>query len=92
MHRCNAHEASGPGNWFGVHACRGWRRDVAAPTSSVAQLRTVSWMVRSAAGSSRRAKFTGSYAHRIITGGVGHNLAQEAPRAFADAVIDVDGL
>ena len=37
-----------------------------------------------------RGKFTGSYAHRLITGGVGHNLPQEAPRAFAQAVIDVD--
>jgi pimeloyl-ACP methyl ester carboxylesterase len=36
-------------------------------------------------------KFSGSYAHRIITGGVGHNLPQEAPLAFAQAVIDVDG-
>jgi len=36
-----------------------------------------------------RAKFTGSYDHRLITGGIGHNLPQEAPRAFADAVIDV---
>jgi hypothetical protein len=27
----------------------------------------------------------------LITGGVGHNLPQEAPRAFAQAVIDVDG-
>jgi pimeloyl-ACP methyl ester carboxylesterase len=35
-------------------------------------------------------KFTGSYAHRLITGGIGHNLPQEAPRAFAQAVIDVD--
>ena len=34
-------------------------------------------------------KFSGRYAHRIITGGVGHNLPQEAPRAFADAVIEV---
>jgi pimeloyl-ACP methyl ester carboxylesterase len=34
-------------------------------------------------------KFTGKYANRIIKGGVGHNLPQEAPRAFADAVIDV---
>jgi pimeloyl-ACP methyl ester carboxylesterase len=31
-------------------------------------------------------KFSGKYAHRIITGGVGHNLPQEAPQAFADAV------
>ena len=38
---------------------------------------------------SYRPKFTGRYAHRVITGGVGHNLPQEAPRAFAQAVIDV---
>ena len=35
-------------------------------------------------------KFTGRYEHRTITGGVGHNLPQEAPAAFAQAVIDVD--
>jgi pimeloyl-ACP methyl ester carboxylesterase len=35
-------------------------------------------------------KFSGSYSHRTIEGGVGHNLAQEAPEAFAQAVIDVD--
>jgi pimeloyl-ACP methyl ester carboxylesterase len=36
-------------------------------------------------------KFTGRYTHRLIKGGIGHNLPQEAPRAFADAVIEVDG-
>ena len=36
-----------------------------------------------------RAKFTGKYAHRTIGGGIGHNLPQEAPRAFAQAVLDV---
>ena len=35
-------------------------------------------------------KFSGRYAHRVITGGVGHNLPQEAPQAFAQAIIDVD--
>ncbi|HET7880532.1 MAG TPA: alpha/beta hydrolase [Acetobacteraceae bacterium] len=35
-------------------------------------------------------KFTGKYAHRLITGGIGHNLPQEAPREFAQAVIDAD--
>jgi pimeloyl-ACP methyl ester carboxylesterase len=35
-------------------------------------------------------KFSGAYTHRVITGGVGHNLPQEAPEAFAQAVIDVD--
>jgi pimeloyl-ACP methyl ester carboxylesterase len=33
--------------------------------------------------------FTGKYAHRTITGGIGHNLPQEAPQAFAEAVVDV---
>jgi pimeloyl-ACP methyl ester carboxylesterase len=32
-------------------------------------------------------KFTGKYAHRTITGGVGHNLPQEAPQAFTDALL-----
>jgi pimeloyl-ACP methyl ester carboxylesterase len=35
-------------------------------------------------------KFSGKYAHRLITGGVGHNLPQEAPGAFAKAIVDVD--
>jgi pimeloyl-ACP methyl ester carboxylesterase len=39
-----------------------------------------------------RAQFTGPYQHRIITGGVGHNLPQEAPKAFAQAVIDAASL
>ena len=34
-------------------------------------------------------KFTGKYAHRTISGGIGHNLPQEAPQAFANAVVDV---
>jgi pimeloyl-ACP methyl ester carboxylesterase len=36
-------------------------------------------------------KFSGRYSHRTITGGIGHNLPQEAPQAFAQAVVDVDG-
>jgi pimeloyl-ACP methyl ester carboxylesterase len=34
-------------------------------------------------------KFTGRYEHRLITGGIGHNLPQEAPQAFAQAVLDI---
>ena len=41
--------------------------------------------------SSYAKKFSGRYAHRIITGGIGHNLPQEAPEAFAQAVVEVDG-
>ena len=33
---------------------------------------------------------SGKYEHRTITGGIGHNLPQEAPREFAQAIIDVD--
>jgi pimeloyl-ACP methyl ester carboxylesterase len=41
--------------------------------------------------SSYAKKFSGKYAHRNINGGIGHNLPQEAPQAFAKAVIEVDG-
>lgn len=36
-------------------------------------------------------KFSGKYAHRLIKGGIGHNLPQEAPADFAQAIIDVAG-
>jgi pimeloyl-ACP methyl ester carboxylesterase len=35
-------------------------------------------------------KFAGKYQHRTITGGIGHNLPQEAPKAFAEAIVEVD--
>lgn len=35
-------------------------------------------------------KFSGNYEHRLISGGIGHNLPQEAPQAFAKAITDVD--
>jgi pimeloyl-ACP methyl ester carboxylesterase len=35
-------------------------------------------------------KFSGKYSHRTINGGIGHNLPQEAPQAFAQAIVDVD--
>jgi pimeloyl-ACP methyl ester carboxylesterase len=37
-------------------------------------------------------KFSGKYVHRTIRGGIGHNLPQEAPQAFAQAIIDVEHL
>jgi pimeloyl-ACP methyl ester carboxylesterase len=40
--------------------------------------------------SSYAEKFSGTYSHRTIEGGIGHNLPLEAPEAFADAVIEVD--
>jgi pimeloyl-ACP methyl ester carboxylesterase len=39
--------------------------------------------------SSYAKQFSGKYSHRLIKGGIGHNLPQEAPQAFAEAVIDV---
>jgi pimeloyl-ACP methyl ester carboxylesterase len=39
--------------------------------------------------SSYAKKFSGKYAHRTIKGGIGHNLPQEAPQAFAEAIVDV---
>jgi pimeloyl-ACP methyl ester carboxylesterase len=40
-------------------------------------------------GTAYRAKFSGKYEHRVLTG-IGHNVPQEAPQEFANAVIDVD--
>jgi pimeloyl-ACP methyl ester carboxylesterase len=40
--------------------------------------------------SSYAGKFSGKYSHRTVTGGIGHNVPQEAPKAFADAVVAVD--
>jgi hypothetical protein len=40
--------------------------------------------------SSYAKKFSGKYSHRLIKGGTGHNLPQEAPQAFAKAAVDVD--
>jgi pimeloyl-ACP methyl ester carboxylesterase len=37
------------------------------------------------------AKFQGPYTHRTLQGGIGHNLPQEAPEAFADAIVEVGG-
>ena len=42
-----------------------------------------------AAGTSYRDKFSGKYSHRVLKG-IGHNVPQEDPRAFAQAVVDVD--
>jgi pimeloyl-ACP methyl ester carboxylesterase len=41
-------------------------------------------------GAAYASKFTGKYAHRIFAG-IGHNVPQEAPQAFAKAIVDVDG-
>jgi pimeloyl-ACP methyl ester carboxylesterase len=40
---------------------------------------------------SYRNKFSGKYTHRTLTGGIGHNLPQEAPQAFVEAIVEVDG-
>jgi pimeloyl-ACP methyl ester carboxylesterase len=41
-------------------------------------------------GAGYQGKFFGKYSHRILNG-IGHNVPQEAPQAFAQAVIDVNG-
>jgi pimeloyl-ACP methyl ester carboxylesterase len=35
--------------------------------------------------------FSGKYSHRTLKGGIGHNLPQETPQAFAKAVVEVAG-
>ena len=45
----------------------------------------------STGGTPKPGQFTGRHEHRLVAGGIGHNLPQEAPQAFARAVCDVDG-
>jgi pimeloyl-ACP methyl ester carboxylesterase len=45
---------------------------------------------RGRAGYEQYRRDFGTYVHRVITGGIGHNLPQEAPQAFTQAVVDVD--
>lgn len=35
-------------------------------------------------------KYTGKYKHKVITGGIGHNLPKKPPEAFAAAILEVD--
>ena len=42
-------------------------------------------------GAPQAGRFTGRHEHRVVGGGIGHNLPQEAPQAFAQAVLDVEG-
>jgi pimeloyl-ACP methyl ester carboxylesterase len=58
---------------------------IAVPTITIAS----DFDGAAADGTSYRQKFSGKYAHRIFKG-VGHNVPQEAPQAFAEAVIEVD--
>ncbi|MFT4069963.1 alpha/beta fold hydrolase [Paraburkholderia sp.] len=70
------------------------KRLAAAPTISVPTI-TMEGDANGAAHPDPAAyakKFTGKYQHRNIAGGIGHNLPQEAPKAFADAILDVTRL
>jgi pimeloyl-ACP methyl ester carboxylesterase len=41
-------------------------------------------------GHACRTRFSGAYSHRVLDG-IGHNMPQEAPEAFADAILEVGG-
>ena len=67
--------AETPGHHRSHHHARGRRQRRAAPPDLSVYAK----------------QFSGKYTHRLITGGIGHDLPQEAPQAFAEAVIDVAG-
>lgn len=65
---------------FGARsAARQARRTASARSASLRAIQPWKW----------HCPRTGRYEHRLIKGGVGHNLPQEAPRDFAQAVVDV---
>lgn len=47
-------------------------------------------MAQPAEGTSYAKQFSGKYSHRILTS-IGHHVPQEAPQAFAEAILEVDG-
>src|SRR5262244_4331632 len=59
---------------------------IAVPTITIAS----DFDGANADGTAYRNKFSGKYSHRILKG-VGHNVPQEAPQAFAQAVVEVNG-
>ncbi len=59
---------------------------IAVPTITIAS----DFDGAAADGRSYLNKFSGKYSHRIFKG-IGHNVPQEAPDAFAKAIVDVDG-
>jgi pimeloyl-ACP methyl ester carboxylesterase len=60
--------------------------EIAVPTITIAS----DFDGPAADGSAYRKQFTSGYSHRMLRG-IGHNVPQEAPQAFAQAVIDVAG-
>jgi len=59
---------------------------IAVPTITIAS----DFDGANADGTSYAKKFSGRYSHRILKG-IGHNVPQEAPQAFAQAVVEVNG-
>jgi pimeloyl-ACP methyl ester carboxylesterase len=88
---------AGPAEGPAVLLLHGWPYDIhsyAAPVISVPTI-TLEGDANGAPHpdpSAYAAKFAGTYSHRTIEGGIGHNLPQEAPEAFADAVLDLAGM
>jgi hypothetical protein len=66
------------------------RRFLTTAAMTLAATQVMRRSVKAATTMAYAKKFTGKYEHRLIEGGIGHNLPQEAPKAFAQAVIDVD--
>jgi hypothetical protein len=60
---------------------------ITVPTITLKAMR----MARRIRTSAYAKKFSGKYSHRTLSGGIGHNLPQEAPQAFAQAVMEVGG-
>jgi pimeloyl-ACP methyl ester carboxylesterase len=59
---------------------------ISAPTITIAS----DFDGAAADGTAYAGKFTGKYSHRVLSG-IGHNVPQEDPQAFAKAIVDVDG-
>jgi hypothetical protein len=73
----------------GHHRCFGRRHSLRAANAAAAAAEPGVLSSHAADDAGDRDKFTGTYAHRV-SNGVGHNVPQDAPQAFAQAMSDLD--
>jgi hypothetical protein len=66
-----------------------WVRSLPCPPLRLRVMPTMDYIIRTKVPSAINSR---ANMHTEITGGIGHNLAQEAPQAFAQAIVDVDRL
>lgn len=86
-YRWRLSEAKGEARYDGIDARLAGKPTIGVPTVTIGS----DFDGAGKDGTSYRKMFTGKYSHRVLDG-IGHNVPQEAPAAFADAIVEANGL